>query len=112
MTEVKQGWTPEPWTVDGRMVYALQPAGWRNGVEQFDNRFSLGVAIGRQCSVEEAEANAHLIAASPELYEALMAYRRAIDQLHEDGYISDDIPGWYFEREREADAVLKKARGE
>lgn len=57
--------TPGPWFRDGKTVYALMHAGWRKGVELFKNRFYASVQRDAECSEEEAEANARLIAAAP-----------------------------------------------
>jgi hypothetical protein len=65
--------TPGPWLRIGTTVYALMHAGWKRGVEQFKNRFTVQVQRDRECSEEEAEANARLIAAAPDLLEALEA---------------------------------------
>ena len=51
------------WLRDGTLVYCLQSSGWRKGVEEFENRFSLNVQPGRGHSREEAEALAERIAA-------------------------------------------------
>ena len=65
-------WTEGEWLVEGTFVYALNSAGV--------NRFCLHVMPGyaetcikvsRRTSDEELIANAHLIAAAPDLYEAL-----------------------------------------
>lgn len=53
----------------------------------------------------------NLIAAAPDLLEALEEYRRAFELLHEDGHVSD-LPAWYFDKEIKADAAIAKARGE
>lgn len=63
--------TPGPWLREGNTVYALMHFGFRKGVEQFKNRFWAGVYKDREVSEEEREANAILIAAAPELLEAL-----------------------------------------
>ncbi len=72
MSETK--WTPGPWLRDGRTVYALEHAGWRKSVEQFKNRFYASVQQTPTTPEEEIEANARLIAAAPELYEALAEF--------------------------------------
>jgi hypothetical protein len=63
--------TPGPWLRIGTTVYALMHDGWKRGVEQFKNRFTVQVQRDRECSGEEAEADARLIAAAPEMLEAL-----------------------------------------
>lgn len=50
---------------DGRMVYAL---------EDGENRFYAGFAPGRNCLKGEAEANAQLAMAAPDLLEALQLF--------------------------------------
>ncbi len=54
--------TKQEWVRDGRMVYAL---------EDGENRFYAGFAPGRNCLKGEAEANAQLTIAAPDLLEAL-----------------------------------------
>lgn len=63
--------TPGPWKREGLTVYALMSAGWLKGKELFKNRFWANLVCDASCSKEEAEANARLIAAAPELLEAL-----------------------------------------
>lgn len=74
--------TPGPWIRDGLTVYALMTAGWRRGVEMFKNRFSALVQCDRECSKEEAEANARLIAAAPELLTELDECRKFLEDMH------------------------------
>ncbi len=62
--------TEGEWKVDGTTVYALNAQG--------TNRFFAGVVHGEtdtgECTpAEELEANAHMLAASKEMYEALKA---------------------------------------
>ena len=63
--------TPGPWLIQGKTVYALMHHGWRKGVEQLKNRFYASVYVDRECDEKEAEANVRLIAAAPDLLEAL-----------------------------------------
>lgn len=56
---------------------------------------------------EAAEANAHLIAAAPELYAALVEARRELASINAEGGMGD-----YNEQLAEIEAVLAKARGE
>jgi hypothetical protein len=86
-------WTPGPWrVVDGDFVYALNDAG--------HNRFSVSVAkYGNPRS--EQQANAHLIAAAPDMAEAL-AY-----------IVAWNGTDWNPDKARDmARAALAKARGE
>ncbi len=70
--EVRAAFTPGPWfveteqTADGSNLLVIDKENWRT-VADCD-----GGTMG-QHSVEQAEANARLIAAAPELYEALGA---------------------------------------
>lgn len=70
--------TPGPWLREGQTVYALMHAGWRKGVEQLKNRFSTYVQADRECPDEEHEANILLIAAAPEILEALQEAENAL----------------------------------
>lgn len=62
MNEFKH--TPGPWLCSGKTVYALNDDGY--------NRFS-ALVQDAHTHQDELEANAHLIAAAPELLEALLA---------------------------------------
>lgn len=55
---------PGEWLHTDRTVYALQHAGWKKGVEQFENRFYCGIQHGRGTPEIELEANAAYIAAA------------------------------------------------
>lgn len=66
--------TPGPWLTEGNQVYALHQIGWKKGEPIMSNRFYCGVYgdyknLGD--SVGELNANIKLIAAAPELLEAL-----------------------------------------
>jgi hypothetical protein len=63
--------TPAPWLIEGNTVYALTHDGWRKGVEMMKNRFSASISIDRDFDEKELQSNARLIAAAPELLEAL-----------------------------------------
>lgn len=102
--------TPGPWLREGNTVYALMHAGWRKGGEQFKNRFSAYVQADRECSDDEHEANARLIAAAPELLEALrdmLAGWKYIRSMHGDLY----GVGW-DRAQGKAEAAWAKATGE
>lgn len=67
------GHTPGPWIKDGLTVYALMETGrFRNGKPAMTNRFTVNVqpapAALLEGSMLEAEANARLISAAPDLY--------------------------------------------
>ena len=91
-------WTPGPW--------------FRCGPENDSKSgWFVEVAPKRAISVEgrtaaEAEANAHLIAAAPDLYEALLEARKTVQCLVDEGYA-----GYAGQRAR-IDAALAKARGD
>lgn len=68
--------TPGPWKREGLTVYALMSAGWLKGKELFKNRFWANLVCDASCSKEEAEANARLVAAAPELLDACIDARR------------------------------------
>lgn len=71
--------TPGPWLREGRLVYALMHSRWRNGREEFKNRFTAHIDKAAECPDEEAEANARLFATAPDLLEALKELVRAVD---------------------------------
>lgn len=63
------------WLRDGKTVYSLHQRGWSNGKPLMVNRFYLSVYpdISVENAEEEAEANAKLIAAAPDLLEAIQS---------------------------------------
>lgn len=71
--------TDGPWLVEGHTVYSLMHHGWNRGVEVLKNRFWATCYHDRSVTDEEAAANARLIAAAPELLEALKATWAVID---------------------------------
>lgn len=94
MSELKA--TPGPW-------YSAKGKG---DSRRFIMRDGKRLATTHLCRGQfSAKANAHLIAAAPEMYEALMA-------LQDDGDWRDGL--WVPSKESvdKADAALKKARGE
>jgi len=97
------GITPTPWKREGRTIYALMHAGWKKGVEQFQNRFCCSIQGGPGVSEEEMEANARLFLESPELADCLEDALDVIGSWGEDG-----DPAW-AQRAREC---LARIRGE
>lgn len=111
--------TPGPWEVDGQTVYALESAGFYRGLERFQNRFDAQVQSPRASLRSELEANARLMAAAPDLLEALEETRKDLVVLR--GNITDAakscsmwegmpelIDAWI----RRNDEAITRARGE
>ncbi|WP_431018206.1 hypothetical protein [Burkholderia gladioli] len=101
MSESKQQWTPGPWYVIGKhpdceiRYVGLNP----------DNRHSMEIAVLYGAEGDEQEANAKLIAAAPELVEALQALSVMWESVC-------DIQGWNvdaYAEYRAARAALAKA---
>jgi hypothetical protein len=63
--------TKAQWQHEGTTVYALEFDSWNRGKEVMCNRFSAHVQGYRDTPQAELEANARLMAAAPELLEAL-----------------------------------------
>lgn len=81
---VKVGHTPGPWLVEGSTVYALEPVltGPRRDVPRLANRFSASVRNDNSAATaEEIEANARLIAAAPDMDEAIVAFLALVDRV-------------------------------
>lgn len=93
--------TPGPWMLtSGTFVYALTDnPDFRKGQPEKINRFSCDIQrqASAGCSLDEAIANARLIAAAPDLLAVVKAYRAKF------GHCGD-----VAER---ADAAIKKALG-
>lgn len=74
--------TPGPWLIEDRTIYALQPWGWRNGVQQVCNRFYATVYGQTMCgngpTKEEVDANAALIVAAVNALPGLCAEVEAL----------------------------------
>lgn len=96
----KENFTKGPWMIapeSGTFVYALGPQG--------TNVFWCDVqAAGKErASSKECAANTHLIAAAPELYEAL---EQAVTSMLDSGHSGSSVVV------KSAKAALAKARGE
>lgn len=100
-------WSPGPWMVAEDLppfVYALNTSG--------TNRFSLSVSRGmafgsERTSQSEIDANARLISAAPDLYDALSsarAYVQSFANFNEDKRAADVLA--------DVDAALRKATGD
>ena len=101
--EISAGHTPGPWRIERRDGQA-HGFGIYHGINTFVVSPHTGVID---------ESDAHLIAAAPDLLEALEAMRRMIDRAHEDGILTlGNLPRDYTLIERSADAAIRKARGE
>jgi hypothetical protein len=90
-------WTPGPWFAIANLNY--RGAKWRicnNPNEPWEN-------YGEICYAREG--NAHLIAAAPELYEALAALLSRVGN-------DADAHAWFLEEQENAIKALAKARGE
>lgn len=96
--------TPGPWLLDRKTIYTLAPDGTRNHWWASVQTQSNGA------SHEECMANALLIAAAPELFEALEKalpkYRGVVEMLDEVD-AAQDLPIIEL-----CEAALAKARGE
>jgi hypothetical protein len=101
-------YTPSPWLSDGLTIYALMHSGWKKGVEQFKNRFYCSVQRDKDCSLEEAAANAKLIAAAPDLLEALELSMKWLNNFHPDFEL---VSQWNEDVENMQSAI-RKAKGE
>lgn len=77
--------TPGPWLIQGNTVYALMRHGWRKGVEMFKNRFSVQFSFDSSCSKEEIESTKQLIAAAPDLLDALVQFVDEFEGCYADG---------------------------
>lgn len=71
--------SPGPWKVEGLTVYALMSDGFHRGIERMRNRFTAFVQPDRECSEEEAVANARLMKSAPDLLEFAEEVRRSGD---------------------------------
>jgi uncharacterized protein YegP (UPF0339 family) len=96
--------TPGPWKLAGETVYALNDAG--------HNRFQALVSQGwagthTRTELTEIYANAQLMVASPEMYEALQNSQQAIREMRSNG----DPTAWWDDIEKANIAAIAKAEG-
>ena len=103
--------TPGPWLQEGNWVYAEgDPIRLSGGKEIRPNAFTLSVSAGPDRTREEAEANARLIAAAPDLLEVA---QRSADALRSAGIepraTSDNPLEWLL---HQTEAAIAKATGE
>lgn len=93
-------WTPGPWRIEERLlVYAGTK--WVASAKMYDS----------ETTMEEAQANAHLIAAAPDLYREL----ENLVELAEAAMRAANRDGGEYDIEAEladARAALRKARGD
>lgn len=107
-TEVKH--TPGPWELQ-----LLPPTGTSMtyiGIRQAETRKSVGYAQSSE-SADIAEANARLIAAAPELLEALRAAESALRWAVQEsaGKVRREIVGGWLHHADECRSVIAKAEG-
>lgn len=93
--------TPGPWTFKGRTVRGPHPRD-----PEGRTRIVANAIWGRGTYVGEAEANARLIAAAPEVLEALEELFYLIDGAHDGERV------FTFKMQRKAKAAIAKAKGE
>ena len=87
--------TPGPWLTTGTTVYSLFFA---RGHER--NKWDCTIYGDLYCPRDELQANAHLIAAAPELYAALLLAQ---------AYLHEFAPAAVYDAN---EVLLRKARGE
>src|SRR5690625_1372419 len=101
-------WTPGPWRANrNSSFWEIEPESRDRGIN------GIPYTVGDVCSTDpgrpddgKQEANAHLIAAAPDLYEALEEARGTIQALIDEGYTG------HIDQRGRIDAALAKARGE
>lgn len=103
MTETT--FTPGPWSIVDRPDLAFRfgtDDGWEIVVEVGNDKQRRGVAI-----CPGLQANAHLIAAAPDMYAALVTIERDARPINWDEFDDSEADAW-----RVVTAALAKARGE
>lgn len=99
---MNEKFTPGPWRAEGTLVFIGRVGDYAdNGAAKWG-----GFNISR---APNAEANAHLIAAAPDLYAALQSTRK---RLYDAMIALGSSPEFADAGCHEADAALAKARGE
>jgi hypothetical protein len=96
-------YTKLEWQYVGTTVFALEFDSWSRGKEVMRNRFTAYVQGYRDTPAEELKANARLMAAAPELLEAL----QAISDLYDTDEGCRSTPEYIKAR-----TAIKKALGE
>lgn len=79
------GHIPGPYEVEDKLVYKLTERRGNRGMEKI-NQFSAAVYRGHDCTEDQAEATARLMAGAPELLDALTGLVRSIDDLISESY--------------------------
>lgn len=97
--------TKGEWLVDGMTVYALQDCVWM-GQPSKENRFYIGVQ--GKCPDNEKIANANLIAAAPDMYDALINIKQLSGEAMDYGNNDSIMQKCYIK----STIALAKARGE
>lgn len=95
--------TPAPWVAHGKSVFTSSDNSWGRNCIVADCTYQDGVASERL-----AEANARLIAAAPELLEALETLLSELDDMRSDGLFQNH-PTFTTALQRRA---IAKAKGE
>ena len=107
--------TPGPWTMhprfdDGAEVRALAPVAWCGAASTH------GASSSQSIDAAEARANAHLIAAAPDLLAALRSAEAALSDIGDADREPGDDVAWCEARAAEAlplvRAAIAKAKGE
>lgn len=105
--------TPGPWLREGKLVYALHHNGdYKDGKPFLVNRFSTSIQayISQGGTIEEAEANTNLIAAAPDLLEALQNLVMQEEAFTSESGIPLEDP--IRQAVKKAKAAIAKAKGE
>lgn len=99
--------TPGPWFVNGKRGDFIDIRHNNDGIGAIS--LNLASVVARQSWSKEAEANAHLISASPELLEAL---QDMVALVKSRAYPQPDKPSSDWGRAESAEAIIAKALGE